>query len=91
MEFAIQKTLSADEVRLIRKKLKLKQKEMAELMNVSVKTIEYWESGRTQVKGAAASLLCILRERTWLLDELKENIRFDFAICMKISFALSLM
>ena len=71
MEFAIQKTLSADEVRLIRKKLKLKQKEMAELMNVSVKTIEYWESGRTQVKGAAASLLCILRERTWLLDELE--------------------
>ena len=54
MEFAIQKTLSADEVRLIRKKLKLKQKEMAELMNVSVKTIEWQNTGERS--GGIASL-----------------------------------
>ena len=29
---------------MIRKKLKMKQKELAVLMNVSVKTVEHWES-----------------------------------------------
>ena len=48
MEFALQKTLSAAEVKRIRKMLKLKQKELAELMNVSVKTIAHW-------KGAAGA------------------------------------
>lgn len=71
MEFALQKKLSADEVKYIRRKLKLKQKELAALANVSVKTVEHWESSGTEVKGAAAALLCILRERVWLPDELQ--------------------
>lgn len=46
MEFAIQKTVSAEEVKVIRQRLHLKQKELADLMNVSVKTVEHWESSR---------------------------------------------
>ena len=34
MEFAIQKTVSAEEVKVIRQRLHLKQKELADLMNV---------------------------------------------------------
>lgn len=41
MEFAIQKTVSAEEVKVIRQRLHLKQKELADLMNVSVKTVEH--------------------------------------------------
>ncbi len=71
MEFAQQKILSGAEVKAIRKQLKLKQKELAEFMNVSVKTVEYWENSGKNVKGAAASTLCILREYPWLLEELE--------------------
>lgn len=71
MEFALQKSLSAGEVKIIRQKLHLKQKELAELLNVSVKTVEHWESSGGSAKGAAAALLCIFRERTWLLEELE--------------------
>ena len=43
MDFAIQKTFSSEEIRRIRKRLNLKQKDFAKFMNVSVKTIEHWE------------------------------------------------
>lgn len=69
MEFAFQETFSAAEVKIIRKKLKLKQRELAELMNVSVKTVERWECGAGEVKGSAAVLLAILREKMWLVEE----------------------
>ena len=71
MEFALQKTLSAAEVKRIRTKLKLKQKELAELMNVSVKTIAHWEGSGGCAKGTAAVMLDILRERSWLVEELE--------------------
>ena len=71
MEFALQKTLSSVEVKLIRQKLNLKQRELAEFVNVSVKTVEYWERNGGQVKGSAAALLCILRERAGILDEFR--------------------
>lgn len=70
MEFALQETLAAAEVKRIRKKLKLKQRELASLMGVSVKTVEYWESRQGTAKGAAAALLCILREHPEMLEEL---------------------
>lgn len=71
MEFAQQKTLPGREVKIIRIKLGLKQKELAEFLNVSVKTVEHWESSGGAAKGAAASLLCILREYPWMLEEMK--------------------
>lgn len=71
MEFALQKILYASEVKMIRKKLKMKQKELAALMNVSVKTVEHWESSGGSVSGAAAAMLCVLRERPWLPEELE--------------------
>lgn len=71
MEFALQKTLYAPEVKNIRKSLNMKQKELAVLLNVSVKTVEHWESSGGSVSGAAAALLCILRERPWLPEELE--------------------
>lgn len=71
MEFAIQTTLSSTDVKYIRGKLKLKQKEFGELLNVSVKTIERWESSGGEVKGSAAALLSILRERPYIPEELE--------------------
>ena len=87
MEFALQETLAAADVKRIRKKLKLKQRELASLMGVSVKTVEYWESRQGTAKGAAAALLCILREHPEMLEELlipEKELPLRL-ICMKIS------
>lgn len=70
MEFALQKTLSSGELKNIRNKLQLTQKELAGLAGVSVKTVEHWESGKVTIKGPVVSLLCILKERNWILEEL---------------------
>ena len=56
---------------ILRKTLYLKQKDFAKLVNVSVKTVEHWESSGGEVKGAGAALLNILRERSWLLEEME--------------------
>ena len=56
MDFAIQKTFSSEEIRRIRKRLNLKQKDFAKFMNVSVKTIEHWEKMGGEIKGAGAAL-----------------------------------
>ena len=69
MEFAFQKVLPAEKVKLIRKKMNLKQKDFAKLLNVSVKTVEHWEGTGGLVKGPAAVLLSILRENPQYLEE----------------------
>ena len=46
MEFAIQSTLTAREIKKVREDLGLRQKDFAALANVSVKTVERWESGK---------------------------------------------
>nr|WP_294468402.1 helix-turn-helix domain-containing protein [uncultured Sellimonas sp.] len=71
IEFVVQKTVSAEEVKAIRQRLHLKQRELADLMNVSVKTVEHWESSKGTVKGAAAVLLGILWDRSWLAEKLE--------------------
>ena len=46
MEYALQRALTATDIKLIRKKLKITQSNLAELAGVSVKTVERWESGQ---------------------------------------------
>ena len=45
-QFALASSLTGNDKKDIRKKLKLTQGELAELVNVSVKTVERWEGGR---------------------------------------------
>ena len=71
MEYALQRALTATDIKLIRKKLKITQSNLAELAGVSVKTVERWESGQTEVKGPIVTLLCILREHPGILGELE--------------------
>lgn len=51
MEFAHQKTVSGEEIRQLRKKLDFTQKNFAAFANVSVKTVQHWESGKKEVSG----------------------------------------
>lgn len=69
--FALSDSLDGKELKLIRKKLKLTQAEFAELANVSVKTIERWESGKKPVTGPIVTLVKILKESPQIQEALK--------------------
>lgn len=60
--FAIADYLSGEDIRSIRKKLSLTQKEFAELVNISVKTVERWETGDKPVTGPVVTLVKLLTE-----------------------------
>lgn len=53
-----------------RKSANLSQREFAELLNVSVDTIQDWEQGRRSPRGAAKTLLRIARSHPAVLEEL---------------------
>lgn len=47
-------------VRVIRERTSLSQSEFAQLIGVSVKTLQNWEQDRRRPTGPAAALLCII-------------------------------
>lgn len=52
-----------------RQKAGLSQKRFAELMGVSVRTLQDWEQGRRKPSGAAVSLLQVARQRPDVLHD----------------------
>lgn len=69
--FAVSDSLNGAELKAVRKKLKLTQAEFAELVNVSVKTVERWESGNNPVTGPIVTLARILKEFPQIHEALK--------------------
>ncbi len=53
---------SKEDIRKIRLSYKLSQKCFAEVMGVSVKTVESWEQGRNRLTGPSKRLLALMRE-----------------------------
>ena len=66
--FAVADYLSGEDIRSIRKKLYLTQREFAELANVSVKTVERWEAGEMPVTGPVVTLVKLLTEYPQIPD-----------------------
>lgn len=62
MEYAIAQTISGQEIKCLRKSLGLTQKEFAQFVNVSVKTVERWEMQKTPIKGEIVTLCRLMRE-----------------------------
>ena len=69
--FAVSQCLYADDIRKIRKKLNLTQVEFAELVRVSKKTIERWESSDKEITGPIVTLVKLLNEFPQTCDELR--------------------
>lgn len=69
--FAISDTLTREEIKSLRKKLNLTQAEFAELVNVSVKTIERWETEEKPVTGPIVTLRKFLLEYPQMSERLK--------------------
>lgn len=58
--FVVPENVNGDDIRVIRKRSGLTQKQFARWCNVSVKTVERWESGKETVHGPLTTLLVIM-------------------------------
>jgi len=66
-EYAIKDIVTGEEIRVFREKNKLDRKDLARILNVSNRTVESWENGKT-VSGPIVFLLRILNEKPELLE-----------------------
>ena len=62
---------NSDEIKIIRKKLKLSQNLFAKALGVSLKTVEAWESGRNIPQGPAQRMIFIIKNNPVILSDLK--------------------
>lgn len=60
--YAIPDKLRGEDIKLIRKKLCMTQAQFAELVNVTKKTIERWETGSSMITGPIVLLTKLLKE-----------------------------
>lgn len=55
--------MTPQEIKELRVSLGITQKKLAELMNVTVSTVSFWETGRRNPGGTAIRLLEVLKEK----------------------------
>ena len=70
-KYALAESLKSSDIKAIRKKLQLTQKDFAKLVNVSAKTVAYWESGKAEISGPIVTLVKILSENIELAATLE--------------------
>lgn len=61
MKFAFSKKINAEDIVYIRKQLNMKQKDLAEFLNVDERTLRNWENDKKPIKGPAVVLLEMLK------------------------------
>lgn len=72
-EYAFPRKMASQEVKALRKKLKLTQKEFAEIVGVSKPTVERWENSDKPITGPEVMLFDILYEHPELVTKKKLN------------------
>lgn len=73
MSFISPKHFSAEEIREIRKKSKLSQNDLADVLGVGKKTVQAWEANRNNPAGSSARLLSMLEKKPEIIDDLLEG------------------
>ena len=69
--FAIEKSISGEDLRRIRRKLGLTQQEFASFVSISVKSVERWEGSKEPLSGPIATLARILDEQPDLVEKFR--------------------
>lgn len=67
--YVIPKEITGTKLKQIRKRLELTQAEFARLLNVSLKTVERWETGAKEITGPVVTLVSVLNEYPELEEE----------------------
>lgn len=83
MRYAINKKTTANEIKKLRKDLRLTQKEFAELLGVSKPTVERWEASNTDIEGPIATTVWLMTNNIDLIYSLeipakKTNMRLSY-------------
>lgn len=65
--------IQGEEIKIIRESIDCSQSMFADILGVSKKTVEYWESGKNIPNGSAQRLLALLKNKK--LDFLKEDLQ----------------
>ena len=68
-KYALQKKSSGKDIKIMRQKLNMTQKEFAEFVNVSYKTVERWEAGDNDITGPIVTLIGLLGKYPYLEEE----------------------
>ena len=71
MSYVIPDFVTAEEMKRIRKKLDITQKELAELIHCSKSTVERWETSEEPVTGPVAFTLKLLEKHPEYIDEIR--------------------
>ena len=69
--FAVPDGISGRDIKNIRQKLSMTQREFAELLGVSVKSVERWEPGEKSVTGPIVLLLRLLDDNPELVEKVR--------------------
>ena len=69
--YAIPKYVTANDIKRVREKLNMSQREFASLIGISKPTIERWESSKESINGPVVLLLEYIDNNIEFLDELK--------------------
>lgn len=70
-KYAIASAIDGNDIKKLRKQLRLTQKEFAMLANVSEKTVAAWEIKNEKIKGTISSLVKILSENPQIVKDLE--------------------
>ncbi|MBP3700788.1 MAG: helix-turn-helix domain-containing protein [Lachnospiraceae bacterium] len=60
-KFIVEEAMTGDDIKILRKRLRMTQQELADFVNVSKKTIERWEAGEKEITGPIVTLSRILQ------------------------------
>lgn len=71
MKYTTQAEITGKDIRKVRNKLKLTQKEFAELLNVNTSTVEKWEKKVTAVKGVIAFAIQLLDNHVGIVSKIE--------------------
>ncbi len=69
--FAVPDSLTGEDIKLIRRKLKLTQAEFAQIAHVSKKTIERWESSAEPITGPVVTLVKVFSQYPQVPEQLR--------------------
>ena len=69
--YAVADELLSEDIKCIRKRLNITQLEFANLVNISYKTVERWESGNKPITGPIVTLVGVLHENPQIEKHLR--------------------
>lgn len=80
MKYIVEKGIKPIEIKNFRKEFKLTQKDLANLLSVSKKTVEKWETSEKEITGPAVTIITLIRNNPNLLEYLSIDEKKDSRI-----------